>query len=193
MGRPLVIWQDEREKTPLIFPKHIVGLCQNCDPVYRKAETTQVIVEVHTLPTADYGAFGFFNKVLIERKKHLSEIARNVLTRIGRRRFVAECQRLRDSCQFPHFLIEGGMSSLLRDYQPIKDESPWLAYDALERLALEYGVRTLYLPSTSVAQRRVVGEQAAHLLLNGVMTHDSSRRSTNVSPLEHELPHSRVG
>ena len=165
-----IIEQDTREKTPLIFPSHIILLCPKYLPEARVATNCRIIVEELTLPTGDYRAKADPTGIIIERKKHLSEVARNVLTKLGRRRFVAECVRLNCECNRPYFLLEGSMAELLRSYSPIKDESPWLAYDALERLALEHGVTMLYLPSSSVTQRRVVGEQIAHLLVNGAIT-----------------------
>ena len=165
-----IIEQDTREKTPLIFPSHITLLCPKYLPEARVAVNCRIIVEEKTLPTGDYRAKADPTGIIIERKKHLSEVARNVLTKLGRRRFADECTRLSCECDRPYFLLEGSMAELLRSYSPIKDESPWLAYDALERLALEHGVSMLYLPSTSTAQRRVVGEQIAHLLVNGVVT-----------------------
>ena len=163
------IQQDTREKTPLIFPSHTLLLCPKYLPTDRITTSVRIHIEETTLPTGDYRLKDAPTSVIIERKKHLSEVARNCLTKLGRRRFAAECVRLRCECNRPYFLLEGSVASLLRDYIPIKDESPWLAYDALERLALEYGVSMLYLPSSSTTQRRVVGEQMAHLLINGAI------------------------
>lgn len=170
MARDFTILIDKREKTPLLFPDHVTILSPHALPHLRKSLLIRLHWEEAHLKTADYGPKGFLRRILVERKKHFTELARNCLTREGRRKFTDECQRLRDECDHPYLLVEGTVPHLLRTYAPISDESPWLAVDAYLRLCLEYGIGTIYLPSTSRPQRLQVGEYVAHLLINGAMT-----------------------
>jgi len=170
-----VILVDKREKIPLLFPDHIVMLCHNCQPHARKARTIPIHVEPCHLKTGDYALNGNMTRILVERKRDFSELARNCLTLDGRRKFSDECKRLFNECDHPVLLVEGSIPQLLRSYRPYTNESPWLAVDAYQRLCLEWRIETVYLSSSSVAQRRVVGEYVAHLLINGAHTNGRTR------------------
>ena len=176
-----IILVDNREKIPLLFPSHIVMLCRNCVPHARKARTIQVTTEPAHLKTGDYALQGNLARILVERKRDFSELARNCLTLDGRRKFSDECKRLANECDHPVLLVEGSIPQLLRTYRPYTNESPWLAVDAYQRLCLEWGIETVYLPSSSTAQRRVVGEFIAHLLINGAHTHGRIRHNLHGS------------
>lgn len=159
---------DTREKKPRLRPIPTPQSIFLLDP---KALPTKRVGVAHTLsfnrirmPTADYGVRGYHGLCLVERKGRLSELARNVLTREGRRKFIAECERLRASCKRPVLLIEGSLSTHLQDRKFGCD--PWLAVDAYQRICVEYGIEIVHAPLPTLT----VGEYIARLLINTVIT-----------------------
>ena len=158
------IVRDTREKKPLIFPPYLPTLI---DPVQRTHTTVQLTTVERRMKTADYYVEGHPGAVCIERKGALDEIANNVLTTTGRRRFIAELERLQETCFYPYLLFEGSVSKLTKPTK--RNPSPHLAIDALLDLLLSYNVPLLLLPSGSDTQRRRVGELAARLLIRGAI------------------------
>lgn len=155
---------DTREKKPLIFPPYLPTLI---DPVQRTHTTVQVGHVAKEMKTADYYVLGFPEAVRIERKGHLDEISKNVLTKTGRRRFIAELERLQECCRSPYLLFEGSAATLARPTK--RNPNPHLGVDGLLDLLLSYNVPLLLLPSGSDTQRRRVGELAARLLIRGAI------------------------
>lgn len=171
MNRSWTIFQDDREKTPLLFPANMVMLDDAHPPVDRRSCTVSLTVVKKRLPTGDYALKDFESRVLIERKKHLPELFSNLLTPSGRQRFVAACDRLRSECTHPILILEGTIGHLVRTARPTLDVDPWLVVDALHRICLERRIQVLYLPSATPEQRRSVGEEVARLMINGALTH----------------------
>lgn len=171
MNRSWTILQDDREKTPLLFPANMVMLDDAHVPCDRRTCTVSLTVTKKRLQTGDYALEGFESRVLIERKKHLMELGSNLLTTSGRQRFVAACDRLRSECSTPILILEGTVAHLVATARSQLDYDPWLVIDALHRVCLERGIQVLYLPATTPHQRRSVGEEVARLLINGALTH----------------------
>jgi len=168
--RTWTIIQDDREKTPLLFPSHLVMLDAAHPPCDRRSCTVALTVTKKRLVTGDYALAGHESKVLIERKKHLPELFKNLLTPSGRERFVAACDRLRSECEHPILLLEGNIEHLVRTARPTLDVDPWLVVDALHRICLERRIQVLYLSASTPNHRRSVGEEVARLLINGALT-----------------------
>jgi hypothetical protein len=169
--RSWTILQDDREKTPLLFPANMVMLDDAHLPCERRSCTVSLTVAKKRLPTGDYALEGFESRVLIERKKHLPELFANLLTPTGRERFVKACDRLRSECAHPILILEGTIGHLVRTARAQLDVDPWLVVDALHRICLERRIQILYLPAATPEQRRSVGEEVARLLINGALTH----------------------
>lgn len=171
MKRSWTIIQDDREKTPLLFPANMVMLDDAHVPCDRRSCTVALTVVKKRLQTGDYALEGFESKVLIERKKHLPELFANLLTPTGRERFVKACDRLRSECSHPILILEGTIGHLVRTARSQLDVDPWLVVDALHRICIERRIQILYLPAATPEQRRSVGEEIARLLINGAITH----------------------
>lgn len=171
MNRSWTILQDDREKTPLLFPSNMVMLDDAHVPCDRRSCTVSLTVVKKRLPTGDYALKDFESRVLIERKKHLPELFSNLLTPTGRERFVKACDRLRSECTHPILILEGTIGHLVRTARAQLDVDPWLVVDALHRICLERRIQILYLPAATPEQRRSVGEEVARLLINGALTH----------------------
>lgn len=171
MKRSWTILQDDREKTPLLFPAHMVMLDDARMPVDKCACTVSLSVTKKRLATGDYALEGHESKVLIERKKDLPELYANLLTPTGRERFVKACDRLRSECTHPILILEGTVGHLVRTAKARLEVDPWLVVDALHRICLERRIQILYLPAATPDQRRSVGEEVARLLINGAITH----------------------
>ena len=171
MTKAWTILQDDREKTPLLFPAHMVMLDPAYPPCERRTTTVALTMKRARLITGDYALEGFPAKVLVERKKHLQELAANLLTTTGRSRFVDACDRLRSECTHPILMVEGTVAHLVRTARTRLDFDPWLVIDALQRICLERHIQIIYLPSVTPEQRRSVGEEVARLLINGAITY----------------------
>ena len=149
-------------------------------PVSRRKEATIRIHSVnHKMDTGDYALQGYENVVLIERKGSLSEIAGYCLTKDGRRRFISQIDRLKESASVPYVLLEGTPQDLKKPtvYVP----KPHLALDAFQRILMEREVPLLLLPSTTLSARRGMGEWVARLLINGALTHGMEDNDTGSS------------
>lgn len=169
MAVQYLIIQDDREKKPLIFPTHLTMLDPYQHPTKTQSITVNLSIEKRTLRTGDYLLAAYPRRTIVERKGHLYELAHNLLTSQDRKRFIRECVRLRDECDVPVIMVEGTLSSLMA-HSSRMDYSPWLVVDAIQRVAFEYGLQTIFLPADTPHQRRIVGEQVAHLLINGAIT-----------------------
>ncbi len=171
MKKSWTILQDDREKTPLLFPAHLVMLDPASVPVDRRSVTVALTVTKKRLATGDYALLGHESRVLVERKKDLPELFNNLLTTAGRDRFVKACDRLRSECAHPILILEGTVGHLVRTAKAKLPVDPWLVVDALHRICLERRIQILYLPSATADQRRSVGEEIARLMINGAITH----------------------
>lgn len=158
LQREYTILIDKREKTPLVFPEWIV---MPLAP-YKQTEV-RLKTKVVTLDAGDYVLEGEESLCGIERKGHITEISKNLLTKKDRPRFLKAFDKLRDDFQRPILLIEGSPTQLLRPgkYAP----EPELALSHLMRESTIRGIEFLVLPSSTISTRRAVGIIAANLLI----------------------------
>jgi hypothetical protein len=158
--REYTILVDEREKKPFTFPEHIVCMDPTREPWAQQGVTVRLRTQKRTMKTGDYRIDG--QPAVVERKGSIDEIAQNLLTPDGRRRFADCCRRLRDDTPRPALLLEGlvGMP-VAKAGKP----HPGIAIDALMRILQEHGIHLMVLPTGTPGQRRAAGEWAARWLI----------------------------
>lgn len=167
LPRSVVVLIDSREKKPLPLPKHLVTWDRSSPPGKPRKVTIQVRQEVRTLETADYVLGGAPGAVGIERKANLDELRQNLCTRVGERRFLKACARLRDNFERPVLLLEGSPLALMRGVRgPHTD--PAVVRDLLMDTCARYGISLFTIPTGTIPQRRAAGEWLVALLLSGV-------------------------
>lgn len=166
---------DTREQKPLIFPSTLKVL----NPARLPNKSAGVLVQLKFIeealsrshPEVQYGDYylkGFPDRVIIERKGSVREVALNCLNTTRRRRFVEELKYLKSRCKFPYLLLEGSYYNLLAPTRHVKD--PGLAVDALTSLLMEHKINQIVLPSNTPAARLATGEWAARLMIRGAVT-----------------------
>ena len=151
-----------------MFPSTLCFLDDQLPPTKLKSTTVRVQVVEATMKTGDYALMGHESDVLVERKGSLREVAGNCLTKDGRRRFIAQVDRLREECKKPYLMLEGTPQDLLKPCRNVP--KPFLALDAFQRILMERGVPILLLPGNTVSARRALGEWVARLLINGTFS-----------------------
>lgn len=169
-----LIYVDSSEKTPLPFPPQIViGFDGGPRP-----EVWSVKTETKRLVTGDYALEG--SSVLIERKFHMMEVARNVglaRTPFGRwdrtdqSRFYDCVTRLGKAAPHPILLLEETLSTAHRDTKSDLSQraDARQVLDALRLLCLANGVALEYTSKgTSPAGRLLTGEWVARTLILGL-------------------------
>lgn len=173
------IIRDTREaKNALLFPAHIDTLDPNrvaSRDTFQRVHLTTVDECLNAnhpeLHYADYYIQGFPTKGVIEAKGSLDEIANNCLTLVGRRRFTAELDYLKDRCQFPILLLRGSIRAYLKATR--LTTHPGVALSSLTKLCLERGIWLHLIPFDTLSARHACGEWAAHLLVTCLNTHRS--------------------
>lgn len=128
----LVIIQDTREQTPLVF--------------------TEAAVEVATLATGDYSLKGFENKVCIERKS-----LPDILQSLGqeRERFMREVHRMR-AYEYAGIVIEANLTTLyLGEWR--SQITPQSVIGSLQALSAKYGIHVLLADNKELAAKTVEG------------------------------------
>lgn len=115
--KSVTVLVDTREQDPFLFPVNIIYYPD-------RYESSRVLVGIKTkrvaLETGDYYLDGFDTVCGIERKKNLSEIATNVLTK-DRRRFISALDRLANQFAHPYMVIEATHMDL---YHPLQWRDP---------------------------------------------------------------------
>lgn len=152
---------DTREQRPLRFPEHIVMGCGG-----PRTKTIHLLGEARTLEAGDYLLSGYEDATIVERKKGITELAQNVLSK-DRTRFEKALRRLRDSCRNPWVVIEGSPVTLLQPNKNLPYPSEAVV-DEFLRVCQEYDVKVQMLPTDTVKQRTAAGIWVARLLINGV-------------------------
>ncbi len=159
-----VIVVDSREKIPLLFPSYL-SVRNRALPA--ESQATQM-VRLHTvkreLKTGDYVLEGS-NGAAVERKKDLDELAGNLATGPGRRRFLDCLRRLSSEFRRPWILLEGDPLSLQKVKGP--GVNPSAVRDLLLESVIEYNVGLMVLPSHTASHRRAVAEWVASILITG--------------------------
>lgn len=163
MQQSYTIYIDTREQTPLQFPAHLPILNPNKLPTDRVSTTIHLSTVSSKLATGDYALRGFEEICLIERKGSIREIAKNCLDPTDRKRFIKALDRLQSACMHPYLMLEGSLLDMSQD-RNVPDW--WNAVDSLQRLLFERKIGLILLPNTGLAQRKLVGEWVARLLVN---------------------------
>lgn len=167
---------DNREKRPLTFPTHLV-VAGRTGP-----ETVRLHQQSATLSAGDYCLSGFENRVLIERKGSIMEIASNVMGS-DRPRFLKALDKLAAACSHPHVLVEGIPSELLRESKRVPN--PHHAISLFQKFLFERNIQLIFLPSGTILNRQMVGSWAAHLLITGARGEsDGISKTQQVVPVE---------
>lgn len=169
LQREWTILIDEREKRPLRFPDHLVLWDRGSSALDGRTTTVRLHTKTQRMLTGDYVLEGFASKVIVERKGSLDELGNNLLTKEGRRKFVAEMERLRAECSHPIVLLEGCPLSLASSVR--RGSNPALVRDTLLGLLHEYNVELMLLPSSSPSSRMACAEWLAAKLITGALHH----------------------
>jgi len=168
MAQKYTIIQDTSEKTPLIFPSHIV-LSVGSEPpeVLPKSQSVQLDVKVAHLPTGDYCLEGLSKTCLIERKGSLSEITSNLMSsKKERTRVLSQFDRLAAETDYPILLLEGSPTSLKTPNFRAPD--PELAFDNLIRELALRRIQWMLCPGYSRSIRAATGSIVARQLIHAL-------------------------
>ncbi|GAN35010.1 MAG: hypothetical protein DYG83_18330 [Candidatus Brocadia sp. AMX2] len=128
----LVIIQDTREQTPLVFKN--------------------ATVEVVGLSTGDYSLKNFTDKVTIERKS-LSDLLGSL--GVGRERFMNEVQRMR-AFDYAAIVIETSLSDIYKGKWR-SEMTVASVVGSLQALSAKYGVHILFADNPTIAADTVEG------------------------------------
>jgi ERCC4-type nuclease len=139
-----MIIQDTREQTPFCF------------------EAYGIKTKVQGLKTGDYTFVGFEDKVCIERKKSVSELAQNIGS--DWKRFSAELQRMSQFehkyivCEFPVQEVENYpnvacIPKRIRKYIKIR---PAFIIKRIEEIENDYGITFFFCNSTTHAEEVIL-------------------------------------
>lgn len=159
----LILITDQREKTPLIFPEHLVVLKDSDQPTRGATHTVRITTERRTIAEGDYALAGCEHLGLVERKAHMKELMENCLSD-DRPRFLRSIERLAASCKYPLLLLEGDPFYLLSPDAHFKD--PAIAFDALTRILAKHRISWAVVSTNTPSRRRVVGEMVARYLIS---------------------------
>lgn len=157
-----VISVDQREKTPLPLPDHLVILDPTRPAWHAQPRTLKLHTIRRTLSEGDYALESHPSSVLVERKGSLREVSSNCLGR-DRDRFLNCLNRLQRACAYPVLFLEDNPR------RKHKDDDRGL--DALMRLCFERSISLVIMPTSTITQRRLAGERIARLLINGALAH----------------------
>lgn len=170
--RSFTILRDAREKLPLIFPPYLAVWDHSSDPTSPRTIRVQLNTRDATIKTADYVLAEAPTCYCIERKRSLQELAGNLATTTGRRRFLAELSRI--STNFTH----GGLILLEGTPQKLNNLSPSHAGPPahvvrdllLEAFRTHPRVGFLLTPMDTAAARAAAGEWVAAALIEAYLS-----------------------
>lgn len=178
MPTSITILADCREKKPLPFPSTLRMLTFNGLPESRRETVVTLAVKQSRMEAADYAlddapgaCYSLRGTVIVERKAALDEIATNCLDSSRRAHFVRCLTRMAAAFPRPFLIFEGGLPALYRASR--QNPSPWLAIDALQRLCLSHNVPIINIPAGTDANRRLLADYCARLLVNGALPCES--------------------
>lgn len=108
----LTVHVDTSEQVPLIFPRVLVVRPRRA---YTKARTILVTAKKKNLRKwgCDYAIDGHYEASMVERKRGMDELHKNVWT-ADYGRFTASLDRLSSSCEHPYLVLEKSASELYR-------------------------------------------------------------------------------
>lgn len=164
MAVTYTILVDQREKQPLPFPSHLVVWNWTTDPLTPSPTTVRLQTKTVLLETGDYLLEASPHTCVVERKKHLDELAGNLTTRDGLRRFRAELERMQSFSQRILFL-EGDPLSLNR----VRDCNAAVIRDLLYTTLRLYNVELMMLPCSTATARTAAAEWIASRLIFGAL------------------------
>ncbi|MEK7384078.1 MAG: ERCC4 domain-containing protein [Elusimicrobiota bacterium] len=150
---------DSREQYPLLFPSAL-RLWPD-----RSVENKLVPVKVRVtaLKYGDYCLARWPDRMVVERKGSLNELAKNLLTD-DYGRFISALRRLCENCRFPYILLDASPTELWTPTQHCDD--PQRAWDALAQVMQMFQVGLLWAGQAKKAgARRILGEQLLRLML----------------------------
>jgi ERCC4-type nuclease len=155
---------DQREKKPMQFPSHLVVWNPSSTLLAPHPTTIRLQTKTVLLPTGDYVLESAPRATVIERKQHLDELAANLTTRDGLRRFRDELIRMQE---FTHrvLFLEGDPLSLTRT----RDCNPAVIRDILLSTLAEHRVELMMLPCSTANARNHAAEWLASRLIFGAM------------------------
>lgn len=168
MQKRYTILVDDREKRPLLFPRHMVVWDPTSPPTKPRCKTVELTTKTQRLPTGDYLLEGFANKCIIERKAHLTELWTNLTNPSRRINWIAELERLREECARPLLLLEGHPLSLRTQVR--EHVNPDIVRDLLIKDLSDYNIGYFLLPGDTASHRREMAHWvAAELIRSSLM------------------------
>jgi len=164
---------DSREKRPLLFPSHLIVLDPTVRPSPSAVKTIRLATRVEKLGPehpevnrGDYYLEGYPDRVIIERKGSIDEIAMNMFRPHRRLRIIEEMKYLSGRCSTPIWLTYGSPRALLTPTRETKCPGP--AMDALIDLLLRHTIMLWIVNKPAlIASRRATGELAARMMIRG--------------------------
>lgn len=174
MARQIVIKIDSRERYPLPIPQRILNWRDPSRMDSSRGVTVHIKTRTTRLKTADYllatGGGCCYDRGragIIETKRSIAEVAANVLTTDGRRKFRRVLSSMADNYTYPLLIFEGSPSTLYKPSSYCPDPRPKLAIDALFAMLLEHHVHFILIPGKRPSQRRLTADLAVRFLLAG--------------------------
>ena len=177
MQQAYVIRVDTREKKPFVFPSTIQVAREWWPGQSCRLERVRLEVVSSKLDAGDYALLGVEGATIIERKYSISELGTNLFTS-DRDRLWRALNRLKEACQNPIMVLDGGMEKYMSSpnvdwpYQAVLDET--------QRICLKLGIRLQVLPGSTARQRRIAGEWVARTLINGAIVSGESSVTTPI-------------
>lgn len=185
MQRSHLILIDDREKTPLPFPAHLVVRTGPC-PWHPGSATLSLSTTSRRLETGDYVLASHPAAGCVERKAHLSELAGNLFDEKRYRLFAAEMDRLRSTFTHPLLLVEGSPTKTLPTRPGLPP--PEVVLDALYSLLSRYTIPVLFLDASTPQARRMVGAHVARHLIHAAQGVEPCTSNNFPSPSSRSTP-----
>ena len=176
MLKEYTVVQDSREKIPLLFPKHLVML----DPAKRPSPTAVKSVRLNLsverlgdghpeMERGDYYLRGYPDRVVVERKGSIAELAMNCFRPRRRARIRDEAAYLASHCRRPIWMVFGSPRTLLTPTKSVPNPGP--AVDCLLDILEEHRVELWIVPKpTLTTSRRAAGEMVARAMIRSALT-----------------------
>jgi hypothetical protein len=166
--RRLIVEVDTRENCPIPFPQALrvprLGLPDAMWPV-----------EVHRvkLDAGDYRLADAPGVCVIERKGSQLELYKNLFDPRDQVRQAASFKKLSESARFPYLMIEARLPDVMtkRPAEP-RIERPELVLYKISRAIEVFGLRLLWISSSSASVRRNIGELMLYIMTSHAYTNE---------------------